>query len=99
MSESKVDFELQQDGVLRLQGELTRSSIPAIWRRWQREVLTQSITKVDVSNVESVDTAGVALLLEIVKAGEAQTLDCLGANQQLKQIAAVSGVEGVLSLS
>ena len=99
MSESDIDFELQQDGVLRLQGALTRSSIPAIWRRWQREVLTQKVTTVDVSEVESVDTAGVALLLEIVKAGKTQTLNCLGANQQLKQIAAVSGVEGVLSLS
>ncbi|WP_404401395.1 STAS domain-containing protein [Idiomarina seosinensis] len=96
---ASINFNLDEQGELHLQGELTRVTVPTIWSRWQREVLSKKVKQVQVSDVSSFDTAGVALLLEIIKSQDEKCLNCVGDNEQLKQIAAVSGVESLLSLS
>lgn len=99
MMTETIDFNLDEQGELYLKGTLTRATIPSIWQRWQREVLPKAVKQVQVADVTTFDTAGVALLLEIIKTQENNTLKCVGDNEQLKQIAAVSGVEDLLSLS
>lgn len=94
----QISFSDDQQ-TLELAGALTRETIPAIWSQWLSDVNGKAISRVDVSKVDAVDTAGVALLLEVVKAQNVTSIECVGASQQLQQIAAVSGVEGVLSLS
>ena len=84
---------------VKLSGSLTRTTVPSIWTRWCKEVCDKQVTEVDVSEVDSVDTAGVALLLELAKQHPNQSITCVGANNQLQQIAAVSGVDRLLSLS
>lgn len=94
----ELDYTISQHR-LQLRGVLTRATIPTIWKRWQKDIATQQVEAVDVSAVSNVDTAGVALLLELVKRQQRSSIQCVGANEQMKQIAAVSGVKDVLSLS
>lgn len=94
-----ITFEVSSAHVMIVKGGLTRDAIPPIWKKWHRVIQSAEIRRVDVTDVDNVDTAGVALLLELVKAQQLDSIPCVGANTQLQQIAAVSGVEGVLSLS
>lgn len=88
------------DNVIAFLGPLTRSSVPALWKT-RGQWLGNKPVSVDLSAVEVIDTAGVAFLLEIMKATQSTEtpLKCIGASSQLKQIASVSGVESLLSLS
>jgi phospholipid transport system transporter-binding protein len=95
---SDITFAIKQQ-VLTISGSLTRQTIPSIWTTWRQAISADKVTKIDLSDVSNVDTAGVALLLDLVKEQGLSDISCVGANQQLQQIAAVSGVEGVLSLS
>ncbi|MBL4742450.1 MAG: sulfate transporter [Idiomarina sp.] len=95
---SDITFAIEQQ-VLTISGSLTRQTIPSIWTTWRQAISADKVTKIDLSDVSNVDTAGVALLLDLVKEQGLSDISCVGANQQLQQIAAVSGVEGVLSLS
>ena len=95
---SDITFAIEQQ-VLTISGSLTRHTIPSIWTTWRQAISGDKGTKIDLSDVSNVDTAGVALLLDLVKEQGLSDISCVGANQQLQQIAAVSGVEGVLSLS
>ena len=95
---SDITFAIEQQ-VLTISGSLTRQTIPSIWTTWRQAISGDKVTKIDLSDVSNVDTAGVALLLDLVKEQGLSDISCVGANQQLQQIAAVSGVEGVLSLS
>lgn len=98
-SVTTTSFKLQQNGTLTIQGPLTRNTVASLWSSWQQQVLNQRVTSVDMSQVDVIDTAGVALLIELVKKSASRSLDCHGATEQLQQIAAVSGVESLLSLS
>ena len=95
---SDISFAIQQQ-VMTIKGALTRDTIPSIWAQWRQAITADTVSSIDVSDVTNVDTAGVALLLDVVKEQQLSSITCVGANQQLQQIAAVSGVEGVLSLS
>lgn len=94
-----IAFDINGDNVLTISGALTRDTIPSVYQQWRREITSSTVTSVDVSALDTVDTAGVALLLELIKTQKLTLLPCTGASQQLQQIAAVSGVEGLLSLS
>lgn len=88
------------DNTLIIQGALTRFTVAQLWSGRKNWKLTDQ-ARVDVSDVAVIDTAGVAFLLEVMKlTGDGQgPLTCVGASNQLKQIARVSGVESLLSLS
>lgn len=88
------------DNTLVIQGALTRFTVAQLWPDRKTWTLTDQ-ARVDVSDVSVIDTAGVAFLLEVMKRiGDGKgPLTCVGASNQLKQIARVSGVESLLSLS
>lgn len=91
---------VDENHTLILHGALTRFTVARLWSGRKSWTLTDN-TRVDVSDVAVIDTAGVAFLLEVMKLiGDGNgPLTCLGASNQLKQIARVSGVESLLSLS
>ncbi|MCA1766751.1 MAG: STAS domain-containing protein [Idiomarina sp.] len=91
---------VSDDKTLKFRGSLTRHSVANLWSR-RKNWPVGSETRVDLTDVEVIDTAGVAFLLEILKLiGDGKgPLTCIGASEQLKQIARVSGVESLLSLS
>lgn len=100
VSTRQASVNRTEDNIIAFQGSLTRSSVPALWKT-RKQWLGNKAVSVDVNQVEVIDTAGVAFLLEIMKAtqGTNRPLKCVGASEQLKQIASVSGVESLLSLS
>jgi ABC-type transporter Mla MlaB component len=58
-------FELDEGGVLRLDGELTFASTPDVYRTEEQRLRGESeVDTVDLSGVDRVDSAGLALLLE-----------------------------------
>lgn len=100
MSQAQMNFKLADDGTLSLAGSLTRSAIPAQWDSLNQLLKEKSVKQVDVAKVKLIDTAGVAVLLEVIKHNrDAVPLPCDGASDQLRQIVSVSGVDHLLSLS
>lgn len=95
-----TSVKVSSDKTLVFSGSLTRHSVAKLWSQ-RKDWSIGSETKVDLTDVDVIDTAGVAFLLEILKlVGDGKgPLICIGASEQLKQIARVSGVESLLSLS
>lgn len=52
-----------EDRVLRLSGELGQETLLPLWQ--QRDSLMQQVDAIDVSNLERVDSAGLALLVHL----------------------------------
>ncbi|RUO71916.1 STAS domain-containing protein [Idiomarina ramblicola] len=95
-----ASVNVSDDKTLVFSGSLTRHSVANLWLQ-RKDWPVRKETKVDLTDVDVIDTAGVAFLLEILKLiGNGKgPLVCVGASEQLKQIARVSGVESLLSLS
>ncbi|MBR9906855.1 STAS domain-containing protein [Pseudidiomarina donghaiensis] len=95
------ELQCSDGGRVVLSGQLTRNTVPAIWanrRNWlagEQEALT-----VDLEGVEKVDSAGVAMLLQVKRALRNTQRDLLivNANQQFKAMLKVSGVDALLTL-
>lgn len=59
---------VHRDGdVLRIEGRLDRAAVPALWQQMQPQL--SGIRALDVTAVEVVDSAGVALLAELAAGG------------------------------
>lgn len=67
MSTTEASVSRTQDSIIAFKGSLTRNSVPALWKT-RKQWLRDELVSVDVSQVEVIDTAGVAFLLEIMKA-------------------------------
>lgn len=97
-----LDYSQQGDRLV-LQGELSRSTIPAMWQQrqqWLQTAISDAKLNIDLAGVERVDSAGVAMLLRLK--GELQQRQCelaiVAANPQLRAIAEVSGATEILQL-
>ncbi len=100
MSQAQMNYQLADDGTLSLAGSLTRRAIPAQWDSLNRLLKDKTVKQVNVAEVKLIDTAGVAILLEVIKHNrDSVPLVCEGASEQLRQIVTVSGVDHLLSLS
>lgn len=84
-----------------LRGELTRATIMHVWRERTQWLRSQSSLQIDLEKVTKVDSAGIAFLLETLTFlnQHQQELRLCNVGQQVRDIAAVSGVTGLLSLS
>ena len=59
------DFEMRPDGSVSLSGPLTFGSVPALFRRLERDLAESGpVTTIDLEAVTGADSAGLALLLE-----------------------------------
>lgn len=95
-----LSWELKDNKRVCISGELTRNTVPQFWQERAQWLQQQSLT-VDLAGLKHVDSAGVALLIEIKRSLNSTkgSLKLENANQQLRDIAAVSGVGSLLSLS
>ncbi len=59
-----MDANVQREGdALVFHGRLDREAVPALWRRLEREA--PGVARVRLDQVETVDSAGIALLAEL----------------------------------
>ncbi|WP_258239847.1 STAS domain-containing protein [Pseudidiomarina homiensis] len=96
-----TEFSWQQhDGKLIFSGELTRATVPQAWQeRAQWHQGEQQLT-VDLAALEHVDSAGVAMLLQLKKylLEKQCELTISKPSQQFKAIVDVSGATDLLAI-
>ena len=96
-------FELDEGGVLRLDGELTFASTPDVYRTAEQRFQTGSeASTVDLSGVNRADSAGLALLLEWQAqqvASENAPLRISNAPDSLISLAQLCEATGLLNLT
>jgi len=90
-----------ENGQLVFKGELTRATVPQVWSargQWQAD--SEERLVVDLAAVEHVDSAGVAMLLQLKRllAAQQRELSLTQPSQQFKAIADVSGATELLNL-
>jgi len=81
----------------RLEGELCFATVPGWLKQAERLVAAGTL---DLSAVSRVDSAGLALLLELDRASRARgaPLKIRGAGEQVRRLAAFFGLEPILRL-
>lgn len=89
----------EQDGLLKLDGELGFATVEEIWDALLQQ--EQKQVKLDLSKVHRIDSAGVATLVAFMAHAKEQGIEVkmTGASSQLLSMARVSGVDTMLPLS
>ena len=93
----KQQITIQEDRIL-ISGELTFSTVTALWEFSQKLFPQQGQWNCDFSQVTSCDSAGLALLLEWIKLAKqkGKKLRFLQLPKQLQAIAAPAGLNALL---
>lgn len=94
-----ASLDIDDDGTRRLAGVLDFESVPVLYRR-TREVLARGeAVTLDLSAVESANSAGVALLLEWRRLAhrDGGRLALSGLPEPVLRVARLSGVEALLT--
>jgi len=61
----RCSLEAEENGIVRLRGALSFESVPGLYREMERRLPTTGpVTTIDLAEVTSADSAGLALLLE-----------------------------------
>ena len=99
MSEAAIQSE---GGRIKVSGEMTFASVTALLDR-SREAFAQAgeMIEVDLANVERVDSAGLALLIEWMRtaSAEGKTIRFFGLPEQMQAIAAASDLDSILPIA
>lgn len=84
-------------GCYAISGELTFTTVPELWRSGLGEVDSGSV-QLDLAGITRVDSAGIALLIELIRAVRKRggEVALVHAPPQLMAIATVSGLDTVL---
>ena len=87
------------DSGLRVEGELRMASVPSLAQQARELLPAQGTETLDLGAVAGTDSAGVALLLDWLRIQRRHDGDLVFVNMpdQLRAIARVSGVDGLLS--
>jgi len=82
---------------LELTGDLTFPTVPKIWEK-RKEWLANGIECMDLTDVTQADSAGVALLLALLKetCGGGKCIQLINIPKQVKAIAKITGVQEFL---
>ncbi len=90
----------EEDGRLALLGELTFETVPGLSKSLDSMVEQEPQLRIDLAELERVDSAGLALLIEWTRLARVfgHTLEFINIPQQLLAIAHLSGVERMLPL-
>lgn len=96
--------DLQQDGPdgrFRLSGALTFETVPELLDRSRKLLPFERALEIDLTGVDRIDSAGLALLIEWLRlaAAHGQTIAFRQAPAQMRDLVRVSGLDGVLPLS
>jgi phospholipid transport system transporter-binding protein len=78
-----------------LEGEISFAEVPQLLRRADQLAATGSL---DVSRITRINSAGLALLLELSRRAKARGVDLIlrGADQRLLRLARFFGLDGIL---
>lgn len=96
MSEARL--ESRGEGRYALAGDLTFATVPDLWRSRVSKLGNESTVNVDLADITRVDSAGIAMLIELTRAvqGRGGKISLEHAPPQLMAIATVSGLDAVL---
>ena len=97
---TSITWSLENDQLV-FKGELTRATVPTVWaarEQWQTTAQTRLV--VDLAAVDHVDSAGVAMLLQLKRllAAEQRELSLAQPSQQFRAIVDVSGATELFNL-
>ncbi|RUO19459.1 STAS domain-containing protein [Aliidiomarina haloalkalitolerans] len=97
---NSLQFDVQGDAVV-VRGELDRDHVGQAWKEREQWLGSTGTLNIDLCAVEKVDSAGLALLIQVKAELQKQNRDLAlrNVNTQLRQFAEVSGVTALLSLS
>jgi len=86
------------EGCYALSGDLTFATVPGLWRSGGTAFGNDAAVRLDLAGITRVDSAGIALLIELTRAVRMHGGDILleQPSPQLMAIATVSGLEEVL---
>jgi phospholipid transport system transporter-binding protein len=93
-------IQRDEDGRVRLAGELTFKSVPGLYVHAQNE-LPENIVTVDLSGITAADSAGLALLLEwqASRKNSSAALTFTNAPSSLMSLASLSEATGLLNIT
>lgn len=93
-------IENGDDGRIRLRGEMTFGTVRDIWEQSQGSFNARGEIIVDLHGVERADSAGLALLVEWMRAARRRQIDIRFLNMpaQMLAIARVSSLDQILPL-
>lgn len=96
---TRVELAPDEQGVVHLGGPLDIDTVPALYRQTEDLIGARTTLTVDVSGVDRVNSAGLALLLEwLAEAGRRGcTLRFRGWPDSVLAVARLSGVEDLLT--
>ena len=97
---AETGFSEQGDGRWSLSGTLDFETVPALLGRVPAVVRTAGPVEIDLQAVTRADSAGLALLIECLRAADrsGNAVHFVNVPQQLLSIARVSGLQEILSL-
>lgn len=94
---TETGIQSRGEGCYAISGELTFSTVPDLWRS-RLDAVDGGSVRLDLAGITRVDSAGIALLIELIRAvrkrGGEVSLE--HAPPQLMAIATVSGLDAVL---
>ena len=98
--EPSANIELVGDNSLRLSGELSFKTVPALVASNEDFLSNSNSIDIDLSDVSRTDSAGVALLIEWQRQAQKQNKSICFTNipSQMLAIVRLSGVDDLLSL-
>src|SRR5690554_1454285 len=100
---STCAMHMTDNGCVELRGILTRATVPNLWR--ERKVWlddkASDVLVFDMQHVDKVDSAGVAMLLQVKRELRSRGRDIriMSANNQFKAMVQVSGVGTLLTMT
>jgi anti-anti-sigma factor len=91
-----TSISLHDKNVLLLSGRLCGQTVGQLWQKGQQLIKGQTAFTVDLADVSFCDSAGLALLIELLRDAKRhnQAIHYINVPKQLLAIAKVSGVEG-----
>lgn len=97
---TELTFRAEQN-LVHVAGALNRDSVPKAWQERHQWAVGKETLALDLSKVNAVDSAGLAMLIQLKAELQTQQrkLTLHNVNKQLVAFAAVSGVTELLSLS
>ncbi len=89
-----------EPGVMRLEGELSFATVPELWRATPFPPAGEGPVVLDLGGVRRADSAGLALLVEWLRAARraGRELRLRAMPEQMRAIARVSGLDRILPL-
>jgi phospholipid transport system transporter-binding protein len=100
MSETPASVQQGRDGRLEIHGELSFSSVPALWNECRAQYTSGDAVDVDLGQIQRSDSAGLALLTEWLREAQRKgvSLRFFNIPDQMLDMARASGLDQILPL-